>query len=154
MKHFTTQLCAASMVMLATTSLVAQAQTTTPPVNAPVVEYDTTVPPTGTPIVVARAQITGLSGPVVTVIHPEGRRQVYDPIILADQTQIWLGKLLVASKNLRLKQYVKITGFKDGDIITADRIDIITGSTKVPPKKVVPKVKPKVLPKPKPKPTT
>ncbi len=146
MKYFRTQfIISTSLLALATIGIAARAQEPTPasPTNTPALGYVDPAP-TGAPIVVARAQITGLSGPVVTVSHLEGKRRVYDPVILQDQTKIWLGKRQATTKNLRLRQYVRVAGFKDGDVITAERIDILTGSAKVPPppKKPKPTVKP------------
>ena len=129
MKHLATKtLALVNLLALLGWGGAAQAQTAN--LNWPASAFlnDTSAPTlTSKPIVVPRGQISGLSGPVVTIIHPEGKRKVYDPVMLGDQTQIWLGKKQVTTKNLRLKQYLKITGFKDGDVITAERIDILSG---------------------------
>ncbi len=82
-------------------------------------------------VVVPRGKVTGISGQIVTIIHPEGKRQVDDPVLVDDQTQIWLGKKQVSAKSLRLKQYLKVTGVREGDIITAARIDILTGRVNI-----------------------
>jgi regulatory protein YycI of two-component signal transduction system YycFG len=75
-------------------------------------------------VTIKNAQISGINDNIVTVVYTEGKRKVYDPIILTTETQIYSGKKLVTAKNLRLKQYLTITGIKQGFEITAQKINI------------------------------
>jgi hypothetical protein len=75
-------------------------------------------------ITIKNAQISGISDNLVTVVYTEGKRKVYDPVILTAETQIYSGKKLVTAKNLRLKQYLTIIGTKQDYEITAQKINI------------------------------
>ena len=91
------------------------------------------------PIIIKRAQISGLSDEVVTVVYTEGKRKVYDPILVTPETEIWWGKKTVTPASLRRLNYIKVTGNRQNEIITAQRIDILTGA---------PVIKPVVVKKP------
>lgn len=93
-------------------------------------------------VTLKNTQISGISDNVVTVVYTEGKRKVYDPIILTAETQIYSGKKLVTAKNLRLKQYLTIIGTKQDYEITAQKINIGW----VAPKKAVVKTKIPVKP--------
>jgi hypothetical protein len=85
-------------------------------------------------VVVSRGKVNGISNDIVTVLHMEAGRQVEDPVLISEQTQIWLGKKLVTLKNIRLRQYLRVSGVKEGELIVASRIDILSGAAVSTPK--------------------
>jgi hypothetical protein len=99
-------------------------------------------------VTIKNAQISGISDNVVTVVYTEGRRKVYDPITLTAETKIYSGKKLVTAKSLRLKQYLTITGTKQGYEIISQKISIgwiapvkATVKTKIPVKSALKQTK-------------
>ncbi|MBI5466129.1 MAG: hypothetical protein HY974_02485 [Candidatus Kerfeldbacteria bacterium] len=79
-------------------------------------------------IIIKRAQISGLSDEVVTVVYTEGKRKVYDPVLITPETEIWWGKKTVTPASLRRLHYIKVTGGRQNEIIIAQRIDILTAA--------------------------
>jgi len=80
------------------------------------------------PITIKRAQISGLSDEVVTVVYTEGKRKVYDPVLVTPETEIWWGKKTVSPASLRRSQYLKVVGSRQNETIVAQRIDILTSA--------------------------
>jgi len=103
---------------------------------------------------IKNAQISGISGDVVTITYYEGKRKVYDPVIVNPETQILSGTKQVTIKNLKVKQYLTVSGTKQQEQLIASRITVGYAKakvTKTPVKKVTaPKTvvkKPVVTPK-------
>lgn len=89
---------------------------------------------------IAKAQISGISGDVVTIVYTSGKRKVYDPIMVNPDTKILAGTKPITTKNLKVRQYIYVTGFKDGDVIQGYEINTVL--KKIVPKPVVKKVVP------------
>lgn len=94
------------------------------------------------PLTIARAQITGVSGDIITIAYTEGRRKVYDPVQLTEGSQVWYGKKNIETGKLKIKQYIKVRGVRKGDTIEVLRIDLLSTLpvAKAPAKKSVVKI--------------
>ena len=116
----------------------------TPPVN------ETTPTPMAEPLpvvikapanfTVAKAQISGISGEVVTIVYTSGKKKVYDPIMINPDTKVLAGTKPITVKNLKVRQYIYVTGYQNGEIIQGYEINTVL--KKIPPKPATKKVVP------------
>ncbi len=101
-------------------------------------------------VTIHSAQVSGVSENVVTITYHEGKRKVYDPVMIAEGTVVLRQGKPVPFGTIRVRQYVNLKAVRQGDSFLARELTILGGAPTPKPKaKVSVKPKPKVvLPKP------
>ncbi|GEM_PF-4691149 len=99
---------------------MASSVTSVPAASVPVVPTVTTVAPKGEYIEWRRGYVSGVSDHIITVVVSTAqRRGSYEPVEITPKTKITRVGRPATLKEIRIRQYAGVRGYRQGDIVKA-----------------------------------